>query len=101
MYILVSGGAASGKSEYAESLVLTCAARPRLYVATMEVWDDESRARVARHRAMRRDKGFQTIEAPRRLFEAALPTGGAENIHSPRRRDSRCGWSRPKGKSVS
>ena len=76
MYILVSGGAASGKSEYAESLVLASAARPRLYVATMEVWDEESRARVARHRAMRRDKGFETIEAPRRLFEAALPKGG-------------------------
>ena len=76
MYILVSGGAASGKSEYAESLVLASSARPRLYVATMEVWDGESRARVARHRAMRRDKGFVTIEAPRRLFEAELPPGG-------------------------
>ena len=76
MLILVSGGAASGKSEYAEQLVLDCQDTPRIYVATMEVWDGESQSRVDRHRQMRRDKGFFTVEAPRRLFEAEIPTGG-------------------------
>ena len=75
MLILVSGGAASGKSEYAESLTLACSAMPRVYVATMEIWDDEGTARVARHRQMRKDKGFLTVEAPRRLFEADIPSG--------------------------
>lgn len=77
MLFLVSGGAASGKSEYAESLVLRSPARPRVYVATMEVWDEESRVRVRRHRNMRKDKGFVTVEAPRDLEHAALPAGGA------------------------
>ena len=77
MLTLVSGGAASGKSEYAESLILASNAQPRIYVATMEVWDDEGRVRVERHRAMRRDKGFYTVEAPRRLAEAAVPAEGA------------------------
>ena len=62
MLILVSGGSASGKSKYAEDLVAAAPAGPRLYVATMEVWDEESRRRVERHRAMRADKHFETLE---------------------------------------
>ena len=46
MLTLVLGGAASGKSEYAESLVLKTAL-PRYYLATMQVWDAECAARVA------------------------------------------------------
>ena len=38
MLTLVLGGAASGKSEYAEALVLRCGL-PRYYLATMQVWD--------------------------------------------------------------
>ena len=77
MLTLVSGGSASGKSEYAESLILASNARPRVYVATMEVWDQESRDRVRRHRDMRKDKGFVTVEAPRNLRQAVIPQGGA------------------------
>ena len=40
MLTLVLGGAASGKSESAESLVLK-PALPRYYLATMQVWDAE------------------------------------------------------------
>ena len=36
MFTLVVGGAASGKSEYAEQLILRAGALPRYYVATME-----------------------------------------------------------------
>ena len=43
MLTLVIGGAASGKSEYAESLVLKTAL-PRYYLATMQVWDAECAA---------------------------------------------------------
>ncbi len=67
MLTLVSGGSASGKSEYAESLVLSAGPARRLYIATMEIWDDECRRRVERHRAMRKDKGFDTLECPRDL----------------------------------
>ena len=52
MLILVSGGSASGKSKYAEDLVVQAPPGERIYVATMQVWDEESRRRVERHRAV-------------------------------------------------
>ena len=39
MTALVVGGAASGKSQLAEQLILQSTARPRVYIATMQVWD--------------------------------------------------------------
>ena len=39
MLILVSGGSASGKSEYAEELVVSSGLKDRVYLATMQVWD--------------------------------------------------------------
>ncbi len=59
---LVIGGAASGKSAFAERLV-TQTARPRRYIATAQVLDAEMQARADRHRA-RRDTGWTTVEAP-------------------------------------
>ena len=77
MIALVSGGAASGKSEFAEALALRLAGeRPRYYVAAMEVFDEESRRRVLRHRQLRRGKGFLTLERPRDLPGLALPGEG-------------------------
>lgn len=61
MLTLVIGGAASGKSAYAESLTLKFPL-PRYYVATMQVWDEECAKRVEKHRAMRKEKQFETIE---------------------------------------
>ena len=51
MLTLVIGGAASGKSAYAESLTLKHPL-PRYYVATMQVWDEECAKRVEKHRAI-------------------------------------------------
>ncbi len=62
MLIVVTGGSGSGKSEYAESLVMRLAAGPKLYIATMYPFDEESHRRIARHRLMRKDKGFDTLE---------------------------------------
>ncbi|MGN0707527.1 MAG: bifunctional adenosylcobinamide kinase/adenosylcobinamide-phosphate guanylyltransferase [Faecalibacterium sp.] len=75
MLILVVGGAASGKSEYAESLVLR-GPLPRFYVATMQIWDAECAARVQRHRAMRAQKHFETLECPLALEQLRLPYPG-------------------------
>ena len=77
MLILVSGGAGSGKSAFAESLVTTSGLQNRVYLATMRVWDAESVRRVERHRQMRAGKGFATLECPEDLAGVSLPAGCA------------------------
>jgi adenosylcobinamide kinase / adenosylcobinamide-phosphate guanylyltransferase len=74
---LVIGGARSGKSRYAESLV-TAFAPPWVYVATAEPLDDEMRSRIAEHRA-RRGADWHLIEAPRDIGGAiaGAPAGSA------------------------
>ena len=71
MLTLVVGGSASGKSAFAERLAVQ-SGLPRFYVATMRVWDAESEKRVARHRAMRREKRFETLECPLHLEKLGL-----------------------------
>ena len=75
MLTLVLGGAASGKSGYAENLVLK-PALPRYYIATMQVWDAECAARVEKHRRMRAAKQFETVECPLHLENIHLPARG-------------------------
>jgi adenosylcobinamide kinase/adenosylcobinamide-phosphate guanylyltransferase len=61
--VLVTGGARSGKSAYAEGLV-RASGRERVYVATCVAGDGEMRERVARHRDQR-GEGWLTLEEPR------------------------------------
>lgn len=77
MLILVSGGSGSGKSEFAEGLVVSAGLEERVYLATMQVWDQESVRRVERHRAMRAGKGFATLECPTGLERLEVPAGSA------------------------
>ncbi len=72
---LVLGGARSGKSRHAESLIEALPA-PWAYIATAQAWDDEMRARIAEHRA-RRSADWITLDAPLDLPEAirGLPEG--------------------------
>lgn len=65
---MVTGGAKSGKSRFAETLAAGLGLR-RIYIATAEAWDDEMAARIAAHRE---DRGadWTTIEAPRDLAGA-------------------------------
>ena len=77
MFTLVVGAAASGKSEYAERLIQLSGPGPRYYVATMQAFDDECRARIRKHRAMRSGKGFETVECPLSLERIRLPECGA------------------------
>ena len=68
------GGSASGKSDYAERHVLSLeGGGPRIYIATMEPFGEEARARIARHHALRRDRGFETIECYRNIGSLLLP----------------------------
>ena len=50
--ILITGGARSGKSGYAEKLALSLSDAP-VYLATARIWDEEFRERVRRHQARR------------------------------------------------
>ena len=76
MMTLVIGGAASGKSEFAEALVLEAGNHPRYYIATMQPFDDECRARIRRHREMRAKKQFETVECFVNLAGVTLPKKG-------------------------
>lgn len=79
MLILVTGGAASGKSAHAERLLCE-RTQDRLYVATMPPFGAVAEQRIARHRALRAGKGFQTAErytdlagfCPARRYDGAL-----------------------------
>lgn len=66
------GGSASGKSEYAEQHVLTLGGA-RYYIATMQPFGEDAQARIARHHAMRRGRGFETLECYTDLRTAAVP----------------------------
>jgi adenosyl cobinamide kinase/adenosyl cobinamide phosphate guanylyltransferase len=62
---LILGGARSGKSRFAESLIAKLPP-PWTYVATAEAGDTEMAERIAVHRA-RRGPHWQIVEAPRDL----------------------------------
>ena len=59
---MVTGGQRSGKSVFAESLVLARAERP-VYFATARIFDDDFRNRVDVHRRRRGDR-WTTVEEP-------------------------------------
>ena len=71
--LLVIGGAASGKSEYAEKLAIRTTREERgsrlWYLATMhrDPQDPETILRIEKHRRMRDGKGFRTVECERDL----------------------------------
>mgnify|MGYP004604208141 FL=1 len=65
MMYLIIGGSGSGKSAYAEELLFSLPdAGKKYYIATMQVYDEESRRRVQKHRKQREGKRFYTIEQP-------------------------------------
>lgn len=72
--ILVTGGAASGKSEYAEERIRELfrasglPGKRLLYLATMQRdGSSETDSRIARHRQQRQGRGFETLEKACRL----------------------------------
>ena len=73
MFILVTGGSGSGKSAYAEKEVVRLGEGRRLYLATMMSFDEESKKRIARHRRMRADKHFETLECYTGLKNVNVP----------------------------
>jgi adenosylcobinamide kinase/adenosylcobinamide-phosphate guanylyltransferase len=76
--ILVTGGARSGKSRFAESLVEGQEA-PLVYLATAQAFDAEMRERIRLHRE-RRDTRWTTLEAPLDLAQALGAQGRPEGF---------------------
>ncbi|MDX9827034.1 MAG: bifunctional adenosylcobinamide kinase/adenosylcobinamide-phosphate guanylyltransferase [Spirochaetia bacterium] len=62
MRTLITGGVKSGKSSFALSLAEEFS-EPRYFLATAEAFDDEMKARIARHKEERAER-FTTIEEP-------------------------------------
>lgn len=75
MMILLTGGSACGKSTFGEALAARLPG-PRYYIATMRPYDEECLTKIARHRAQRADKGFQTIERHTDIHQIRLPQRG-------------------------
>jgi adenosylcobinamide kinase / adenosylcobinamide-phosphate guanylyltransferase len=65
MIAVIIGGSGSGKSEYAENKIAQQSKRDGtdlLYIATMQPFGEETKQRIWRHRDMRKEKGFITLE---------------------------------------
>lgn len=63
--ILIIGGSASGKSEYAENYIVSNKkVMTKYYIATMQVYGEEGKKKIERHKKLRDGKGFTTIEQP-------------------------------------
>lgn len=78
MIYLITGGSGSGKSEYAEQLMMKLPCSRRYYVATMEVHGEEGEKKVRRHQILRRGKGFITLECRQNVNRAIpVPDPGA------------------------
>jgi len=68
--VMVTGGARSGKSAFAERYVERYA-EEGVYVATAQAFDEEMERRIGAHRSRREETGFvwKTVEEPLRLPE--------------------------------
>ncbi len=74
MFILLTGGNASGKSLFAERIAAGIPSR-RFYAATMIPFGPEGEARRAKHLRQRAGLNFITVECPRGLDEIGCGPG--------------------------
>ncbi len=71
---LITGGARSGKSLYAEKLAIKIGNGRAAYIATAQALDDEMSKRIETHK-IRRGANWQTFEAPFNADEKILLAG--------------------------
>ncbi|MEM9967176.1 MAG: bifunctional adenosylcobinamide kinase/adenosylcobinamide-phosphate guanylyltransferase [Pseudomonadota bacterium] len=74
--VLILGGAASGKSSWAEDFTKVYG-KPTVYIATGQAFDDEMTKKIKIHRN-RRDSTWQTKEAPLALDQALFDVDAGE-----------------------
>ena len=75
MMILVTGGSKCGKSRYAESMFEDIQEQ-KYYIATMQPYGEEAHEAINRHRKMRKEKGFLTVEQYTDIDRAKIQSGG-------------------------
>ena len=73
MLHVITGGSGSGKSAFAEEQVLKAGQKKRIYIATMIPYGEEGKQRVERHRKLRKEKNFDTIECYKNLASVKVP----------------------------
>ena len=74
MLMVLTGGAATGKSAHAERLLCErVSSGERIYVATMQPFGEVAERRIRRHHALRASRGFQTYERYTDLAGLDLP----------------------------
>jgi len=73
---LVYGGSGCGKSAYAEDCIMKFQASARYYIATMKVFGEEERRKIARHQKLREGKGFSVLEYSEDVGRAAAEIYG-------------------------
>jgi len=76
MLYLITGGSASGKSKYAEEICIYLNDEYRYYLATMMPFGDGAKEKIARHRELRKNKGFIDLEIPKDIHEAVFKEKG-------------------------
>ena len=74
MIIFIYGGSGSGKSAFAENICFKINEGKKYYIATMINSDEETNLKVIKHRNMRKNKNFITIECPFDLKNVILDT---------------------------
>jgi adenosyl cobinamide kinase/adenosyl cobinamide phosphate guanylyltransferase len=77
--ILVTGGARSGKSDFAQQLASRLGGDDVLFVATAEPADDEMARRIAAHK-LARPAAWRTVEAPLGVARAIRQAGPARVV---------------------
>lgn len=70
--IYFTGGSRSGKSRHAEQYIADMGYKDRVYLATAIIFDDEMRARVAKHREQR-GENWTTVEGYKNTVELVKP----------------------------
>ena len=70
--VLITGGARSGKSAYAEQMAMALSEAP-VYLATARIWDEEFRERVRRHQERR---GLQWTNIEEEKYLSRHPVAG-------------------------
>ena len=81
MMTVVTGGSGSGKSAFAEALAMDLE-KNGIILRRCIPFGEESKQKIARHRAMRAEKQFETIECYTNLKAVRLPSESTDGKDS-------------------